>query len=63
MLQEELTLLQKLAKDLTEQITSWKMLGTIKETVGKTEKAQAVTKKEKQMLHAVGKSYLTLRQY
>lgn len=42
--QEELRLLQGFAKDLTEQITSWKMLGTMRETVKKIEKGQAVKK-------------------
>lgn len=42
--QEELRLLQGFAKDLTEQITSLKTLGTMRETVRKIEKGQAVKK-------------------
>jgi len=44
MLQEELRLPQKFTKDLTEQMSSSKVLGTMRETVRKTEKGQAVKK-------------------
>lgn len=37
------------------------MLGMMRETVRKIEKGQAVKKAQKEMLHAIRKSYLTLQ--